>query len=218
MILDNADDVDVFFSREPKTCDQSLASYLPKSARGKILVTSRSMDATEKLVGGSSRAALRINVMEEAQARDILQRYLDDKVDEAVASALVRALDCIPLAVNQAAAYINRRSPRVTAESYLREFRESEQRKDSLLRSDKGDLGRDDGVSNSVVVTWQVTFEKIRRDHPDAANLLSLMSQFFQATTFPTSCCAATPRSTLVMRRAPRSGLKTTLTCCAATL
>jgi hypothetical protein len=84
-----------------------------------------------------------------------------NEIDEVAAIDLVHALDCVPLAVNQAAAYINRRSPRVSVASYLEEFRKSEKRKDSLLRSDKGDLGRHDGVSNSVVVTWQVTFEQI---------------------------------------------------------
>ncbi|KAK7403397.1 hypothetical protein QQX98_010841 [Neonectria punicea] len=44
--------------------------------------------------------------------------------------------------------------------------------------SDAGDLRRDETVSNSVVTTWQVTFEQIRRERPSAANLLSLMSFF----------------------------------------
>ncbi|EXM13206.1 hypothetical protein V3481_019552 [Fusarium oxysporum f. sp. vasinfectum] len=60
----------------------------------------------------------------------------------------------------------------------------SEKRRESLLRSDKGDLGQQDGVSNSVVVMWQVTFEQIRREQPRAANLLSLVSQF-QAQNIP---------------------------------
>ncbi|KAJ4235454.1 hypothetical protein NW757_013525 [Fusarium falciforme] len=185
MVVDNADDIGLFFSDKghDDASQDPLASYLPKSTKGKILVTSRSLDAAEKLVG-SSRATLRIPIMREEQAFELLQRRLEDKTDEAAAMDLVRALDCIPLAVNQAAAYINRRSPRVTTESYLNEFRRSEKRKDSLLRSDKGDLGRHDGVSNSVVVTWQVTFEQIRREQPRAANLLSLMSQF-QAQNIP---------------------------------
>ncbi|KAL7755426.1 hypothetical protein ACKLNR_014524 [Fusarium oxysporum f. sp. zingiberi] len=122
--------------------------------------------------------------MGEEQALELLQRRLENKTDEAAAKDIVRTLDCIPLAVNQAAAYINRRSPRVTTKSYLNEFYRSEERRGSLLRSDKGDLGRQDGVSNSVVVTWQVTFEQIRREQPRAANLLSLMSQF-QAQSIP---------------------------------
>ncbi|KAF4341603.1 kinesin light chain 3 [Fusarium beomiforme] len=179
MVLDNADDINVFFhDKGHNDVSQNLfASYLPKTAKGKILVTSRSLDAAERLVG-SSKVTFRIPIMGEEQALELLQTKLEDKPDQDTAEQLVRTLDCIPLAINQAAAYINRRSPRVTAKSYMDEFCRSEKRKDSLLRSDKGDLARQDDVSNSVVVTWQVTFEQIRREQPRAANLLSLMSQF----------------------------------------
>ena len=112
------------------------------------------------------------------QAHELLRKKLNVEEDVSAEMDPIRILECIPLAVNQAAVYINRRSPRVSVRSYVDEFPKSERRKDSLLRSDKGDLGRYDGVSNSVVVTWQVTFEQIRRDRPRAANLLSLMSQF----------------------------------------
>uniref|UniRef100_A0A4E9EIH7 NB-ARC domain-containing protein n=1 Tax=Gibberella zeae TaxID=5518 RepID=A0A4E9EIH7_GIBZA len=185
MVVDNADDIDLYFHNKGHNdvLQDRLASYLPKSAKGKILVTSRSLDVVERLVG-SSRATLRIPIMREEQALELLQRRLENRTDVVAARDLVRTLDCIPLAVNQAAAYINRRSPRVTIESYLCEFYSNEKQKDSLLRSDKGDLGRQDGVSNSVVVTWQVTFEQIRREQPRAANLLSLMSQF-QAQNIP---------------------------------
>ncbi|KAJ0306108.1 hypothetical protein Brms1b_010559 [Colletotrichum noveboracense] len=186
MVVDNADDTSVFLDKGHDNISQdSLASYLPKSINGKILITSRSLDVAEKLAG-DSRVIRRIPVMGEDQALELLRKRSKGEIDEAAAVELVRALDNIPLAVNQAAAYINRHSPRVSVASYLDEFRKSEKRKNSLLRSDKGDLGRHDGVSNSVVVTWQVTFEQIRRERPGAANLLSLMSQF-QAQDIPES-------------------------------
>jgi hypothetical protein len=181
MVVDNADDKGVFFF--DKASQDPLASYLPKSINGKILVTSRSLDAAEKLVG-KIQAIVQIPAMGQDQALELLQKRLEGKTDGASATDLVLVLDCIPLAVNQAAAYINRRSPRMTIASYLDEFHKNEKRKDSLLRSDKGDLGRHDGVSNSVVVTWQVTFEQIRRERPRAASLLSLMSRF-QAQSIP---------------------------------
>ncbi|KAF4999625.1 hypothetical protein FGRMN_2373 [Fusarium graminum] len=185
MVVDNADDINTFFpDKGPDNQSRDrLAVYLPKTTNGKIIITSRSLDAAERLVG-SSQATLRVTIMAEEQALELLQRHLENKTDEAIAEDLVHTLGCIPLAVKQAAAYINRRSPRVTPMSYLKEFSRSEKRKDSLLRSDKGDLGRQDGVSNSIVVTWQVTFEQIKRDQPRAANLLSLMSQF-QAQNIP---------------------------------
>ncbi|CAG7556414.1 unnamed protein product [Fusarium equiseti] len=172
LIVDNADDSKSFFSGE-----DSLASYLPKSTRGKVLVTSRSLDTAQRLVG-NTKGIYRIHNMVEGEALELLQSLVETKANENDARDLVNALDFIPLAVKQAAAYINRRSPRVNTKSYLEDFFKSERRKVNLLLSDTGDLDRQAGVSNSVVITWQVTFTRLRDEHPSAANLLSLMSQF----------------------------------------
>ncbi|KAL1855871.1 hypothetical protein VTK73DRAFT_8451 [Phialemonium thermophilum] len=176
LILDNADDAHVFYPGE-SAVETPLASYLPKSPDGKIFVTSRSLDAALPLVG-TNKAIRHVPVMEEEQSMTLFRKKLDGDVDEPTVRRLVQALGCVPLAVSQAAAYVNRHSPRIDARSYLDHFHRGEKWKDSLLRADKGDLGRYDGVSNSVVVTWQMTFEQIQRERPSAANLLSLMSRF----------------------------------------
>ncbi|RYP75597.1 hypothetical protein DL771_002297 [Monosporascus sp. 5C6A] len=179
MIVDNADDVDMFFPRDEREGDTQvpIASYLPKTGNGKILVTSRSLSAAEKLTG-SHKAIIRIPTMDNSEALQLFRNKLNGCVDEDAAADLVRALDFIPLAVNHAAAYINRRAPRVSIRSYLDDFRKSEERRGSLLNSDVGDLRRHESVSNSVVMTWQVTFEQVRYERPAAANLLALMSLF----------------------------------------
>ncbi|KZL84224.1 kinesin light [Colletotrichum incanum] len=184
MIVDNADDIEILFSKTNGQKDQPMpiASYLPKTDNGKILVTSRSWDAAEKLTG-NGKMIFRVLTMEEAQALQLLQNKLNQDVDEDDALRLVHTLGCIPLAVNQAAAYIHKRS-RVTIQSYLDELQKSEKRKGTLLLSDRGDIRRYDGVSNSVVLTWQLTFEQIKREQPRAANLLSLMS-YFHAQNIP---------------------------------
>ncbi|KAK6206204.1 hypothetical protein QIS74_13623 [Colletotrichum tabaci] len=184
MIVDNADDIEMLFSKINSQTDASIpiASYIPKTDHGKILVTSRSWDAAEKLTG-NGKMIFRVPTMEEAQALQLLQKKLDQDVDEDDALRLVHTLGHIPLAVNQAAAYIHKRS-RVTIRSYLDELQKSEKRKGTLLRSDRGDIRRYDGVSNSVVLTWQLTFEQIKREQPRAANLLSLMS-YFHAQNIP---------------------------------
>lgn len=43
------------------------------------------------------------------------------------------ALDYIPLAITQAAAYINRRAPRITISGYLKEFHKNDKKKANLL-------------------------------------------------------------------------------------
>ncbi|KAL6406211.1 hypothetical protein AUP68_10380 [Ilyonectria robusta] len=194
MVLDNVDDVNLFYrsssaGRDGAVChpadenpaalsvQRPLAVFLPKCRNGIILVTSRSMDAAEKLTG-SHKAVYGISAMDDAQALQLFRNKLQGDSDKTAAADLLRALDYIPLAITQAAAYINRRAPRISVKTYLDAFRASDKKKGSLLNSDAGDLRRDETVSNSVVTTWQVTLEQIRRERPSAANLLSLMSFF----------------------------------------
>ncbi|KAF7542294.1 hypothetical protein G7Z17_g11700 [Cylindrodendrum hubeiense] len=194
MVLDNIDDVNLFYpnftagrdgaiyhpadeSPAALSMQRPLAVFLPKCRNGIILVTSRSMDAAEKLTG-SHKAIYRIVPMDDAQALQLFRKKLPGDSNKDATADLLRTLDYIPLAITQAAAYMNRRVPRISAKTYLEAFRESDKNKSSLLNSDTGDLRRDETVSNSVITTWQVTFEQIRRERPSAANLLSLMSFF----------------------------------------
>ncbi|KAI4593085.1 hypothetical protein KJ359_010173 [Pestalotiopsis sp. 9143b] len=183
MILDNADDIDVFYlaNHDPAAIAAStqrlLVSLILQSNNGRILITSRSRDVAERLVG-SSWNVLPIQPMNEGQALQLLQKKLRDKYEDKGAASLVRALDYIPLAITQAAAYILRRWPRFSPLTYLEELRKSEKKKQSLLYRDYGDLRRDAEATNSVVLTWQITFEQIQQERRSAAKLLSFMSLF----------------------------------------
>ncbi|KAM5341412.1 hypothetical protein ACJ41O_014443 [Fusarium nematophilum] len=194
MVLDNTDDANLFYpstniggnkaANQPadenavaRSDQRPLAAYLPKRRSGTILVTSRSMDAAEKLTG-SHKAVYRISTMDDAQGVELFWNKLKGDFDRDAATDLLQTLDYIPLAITQAAAYINRRAPRISIRTYLETFQKSDNKKGSLLISDAGDIRRDETVSKSVVTTWQVTFEQIRRERPSAANLLSFMSFF----------------------------------------
>jgi hypothetical protein len=74
----------------------------------------------------------------------------------------------------------------MTALGYLDEFRKNEKKRESLLNWDAGDLRRDLSASNSVVTTWQISFERIRQERPSAVDLLLLMS-FFNPQGIPES-------------------------------
>ena len=122
--------------------------------------------------------------MEESEALQLFKNKIDVECGENKMVEVINLLDRIPLAMTQAAAYINRRSPRASVRTYIEGFRKSDKLRNSLLKNDAGDLRRYDGVSNSVAVTWQITFDKIRSEFPSAANLLSLMS-FFHPQNIP---------------------------------
>src|SRR5690348_11232575 len=91
---------------------------------------------------------------------------------------LVQQLDYMPLAITQAAAYISQRAPRVTVSTYLETFKKSDDDRAQLLQIYIRDLWRDGQASNSIVATWQISFEHIRQTRDSAARLLALMSLF----------------------------------------
>jgi tetratricopeptide (TPR) repeat protein len=182
MVLDNVDNIEVFYPKEQDvpfgTTSAVLAVYLPQSHNGSILITSRSKDAAVRLVGGYKNIK-EVNAMDRSQALRLLRNKLQDVSNEDGATDLLHTLDYIPLAIAQAAAYINRRA-RMTISGYLDEFRRNDRKKENLLNRDAGDLRRDNSASNSVVTTWQISFERIREERCSAADMLCLMSFFNQ--------------------------------------
>ncbi|KAI8628837.1 hypothetical protein F5Y19DRAFT_98593 [Xylariaceae sp. FL1651] len=178
LILDNADDIETFFPQQkPHDASNPLGNYLPQSPNGSIVVTSRNKDAAVRIVG-DFRNVMQVRAMGKSQAVQLLRNRLHTTSNEDGITELLDALDYIPLAITQAAAYINRR-PRMTVLSYLDEFRGSAQRKRKLLHRDSGDLRRDGSASNSVKATWRVSFESMRKERPSAADVLSLMGFFY---------------------------------------
>ncbi|KAF2844063.1 hypothetical protein T440DRAFT_60135 [Plenodomus tracheiphilus IPT5] len=191
MVVDNVDNMETYLpSRkrqrgEADACTQlPLATYLPQSCNGAILVTSRSKDVAARLVGGASRTK-EVLAMDEGEGLQLLHNKLQDPPLEESAIGLLRALDGIPLAITQAAAYINRRA-RMTVASYVYEFQRNSKKRESLLNWDAVELRRDESASNSVVTSWQMSFEQIQQERQSAAELLSLMS-FFNPQGIPES-------------------------------
>jgi tetratricopeptide (TPR) repeat protein len=116
----------------------------------------------------------------ESHAFALLQRKFQKKVvaDESSLKILAQELDCIALAIVQAATLIARHYPRCSVPQYLEMFRESNKARTSLLTRQTTLLHRDRGTDNSIIVTLQISFESIRKENPQAMNLLSLMSFF----------------------------------------
>lgn len=178
MVLDSADDGDVFYKTGRGGTDKkALASYLPQSRNGCVLATTRDRDLARRLTGGHNNV-IEVGPMVEADAISLLEKKIGPLSDRDTAGKLVAALDYVPLAISQAAGYIQARNPRSTLRKYLSDFREGERKRIRLLGYDGGDLRRDGSASNSIVTTWQMSFEHIRSKRPSAADLLSLMSFF----------------------------------------
>ncbi|KAL1844194.1 hypothetical protein VTJ49DRAFT_3850 [Mycothermus thermophilus] len=178
VILDNLDDPSVLTEDDPR-----LLKALPQANNGFTIVTARSVQGAELLAGGTKNTYA-IEPMSEADSVRLFQTKLREPAPDEDAERVVRILGGMPLAITQAAAYINRKAPRSSATEYLRLFEEDDERRASLLGGEHKDLRRADGASGTVLGTWSITFEQVQRERPAAVDLLCLLS-FFDPQSIP---------------------------------
>jgi tetratricopeptide (TPR) repeat protein len=170
LIVDNADDLNIFFGDEQS---QGIASYLPQSETGLIVYTTRTPEVAEQ----ACRDIIEVGAMNRQDAMDFLKKSLRNKKhmsNDAVAKELLDELAHLPLAIAQAAAYLNRNSTPI--QRYLRLLRNTEKDMVSLLRKEFQDNTRYKESANAVATTWVVSFNQIQEHHRSAADLLGFMS------------------------------------------
>ncbi|KAF2807030.1 putative kinesin [Mytilinidion resinicola] len=155
---------------------QPLLRCLPCSGNGTVLVTTRSRDIALKLVG--ERNIIDVELMDERQALALIETKLGKQSNKKDIAELAAALEFMPLALIQAAAYIKARASRFSVRQYIEKFQRSDRAKTSLLDYDAGHIYRDWQAKNSILITWQISFDYIFQTRRSAAGLLSLMSFF----------------------------------------
>ncbi len=180
MVLDNADNLDLFFTRpDAAAIDEQysppLVDYLPQNSNGLMLITTRDERMAKRLAG--IHASVVVNPMSPSEAQELLENRqinLAGSSDDGQSTRLLEALGYIPLAITQAAAFINENQISLT--KYLEMFRERDSDLQDLLDEDLGDLRRDSQSQNSVIKTWKISFDLISEQMPRAAEILSLMA------------------------------------------
>ncbi|KAK4121237.1 hypothetical protein N657DRAFT_623449 [Parathielavia appendiculata] len=180
VIIDNLDDASILPDDDPH-----LTKLLPQTSNGFVLVTSWSTAAAEQLTGSGPQNIYAVPPMGEEEALQLFRGKLRNGAacPEEDGREVVRLLDYMPLAISQAAAYINRRAPRVTVRDYNDMLRNHD-KKGTLLGAEYQELRRYGVASNSILTTWMVTFDQLQRERPTAADLLSLMT-FFSPQSIP---------------------------------
>ncbi|KAH7116971.1 hypothetical protein B0J11DRAFT_105872 [Dendryphion nanum] len=194
LVFDNFDDPTVF--SDPSTQhikEQTINSnhgyisdpstFLPTNKNGSILVTSRYKSAAEQLVDEDD--VIRIEPMRSILAQSLLRRRLGEDFnaesspnDTNYIAELAEALEYMPLALVHAAAYIRKRKPQYSVQQYLEDYRSSNRRKANILSEKTANTRRLRDASNSIIITWNISFEHISRMRHTAADLLSLLSFF----------------------------------------
>ncbi|KAI4232447.1 MAG: hypothetical protein LQ349_005006 [Xanthoria aureola] len=155
LIFDNADDLESI----------RIAQYFPDTSWGHVVVTSRD----QGVIGNVTKDGAVLDRLELEEAIAVLLQkagYLSPSAEDyEEAKMIVELLGCLPLAVDQAGAYI--RSRRKTLTSYLRLYKD---RQNDVLQF-KPRLGEYD---NTVFTTWEINFEQVERDSKEASMLLFL--------------------------------------------
>ncbi len=170
MIVDNVDEVQTFFKE--RLFGKPIVEYIPQSAKGSVLYTSRNRDIGVDLT--ADRNPILIPSMEFEEAHQFLDEGLIRGSTIEERRELLEELDCLPLAITQAIAYMAKR--RKSIRQYLGIFRQNDSTKIRLLKHQFSDYGKETRQMESLATTFMVSFDYIRAEHPDAAKLLSMMS------------------------------------------
>ena len=177
LVFDNADDPPVYV----------VERYIPPGNRGNILITSRNKSMGRVV---PFENIIEINEMEEADAIALLLKAscLDASAKRIeVAKKIVTELGCMPLAVDQAGAYIQ--AGRCSIDKYLHQFSLHRQ----TLMSDPTFRGASN-YDRTVYGTWDLSFKEIKRraseqssagDAAHAAILILQICAFYHHSNIP---------------------------------
>jgi hypothetical protein len=156
------------------TQPHDLDSYWPKAGHGHVLVTSRNP------AWGAIATPLPVGVLSREEAVAFLRARLGR--DDPAAPELAAALGDLPLALEQAAAYLEQTSTSIT--DYL-----------TLLHERTGELlgvGELTDYRHTVATTWTVSLEQVRAEAPAAEDLLTLCA-FLAPDDLPRALFLALP-------------------------
>ncbi|KAH8598500.1 kinesin light chain 1 [Bisporella sp. PMI_857] len=174
MIVDNADDPGVLLgTTNSDPMSARLSDYLPHSNRGTILFTTRSKKAAGDL---TQSCVLELNNMSKAEAKQLLARRITKQAllnDELAVDELLEILTYLPLAIVQAAAFINNND--IAVSRYIALFRQTGSETE-LFSEHFEDPNRYREMDSTIAKTWHISFDQIRRQDRLASEYLSFMA------------------------------------------
>ncbi|KAK4162358.1 hypothetical protein QBC43DRAFT_302124 [Cladorrhinum sp. PSN259] len=169
MVIDNADDAQLFSHAG------ELGKWIPECKYGSVLVTTRNKIAGSRLT--QSGRLVEVGKMDEDESRQLLQGKIEvDNLSPDDLLTLSSRLEHLPLALVQAAAFIQEMSISVT--EYLQLLEKSDKQLVDLLSEEFETVGRDPEAARAVAETWILSFDQIQEQDTFAGDLLSVMSLF----------------------------------------
>jgi len=147
LVFDNAQDA------------QDLKPYLPNCRGGHVIITSRNPS------WGNLARPMAVSKFERSESVEFLLKRTG-QVDRKAADDLADALGDLPLALEQAGAYMETKAKPL--DKYLKSFQE--RRLGVLAKSRPSDY------PDTVATTWDISFQAVGKDYPVARELLQFFS------------------------------------------
>ena len=195
MIIDNADEMDMF-SAEPTALN--LARYIPDCPHGAILVTTRNKQVGIRVTRG--RGLVEVPSMDLRDCEQLISQIIPGSdIGSNEMRKLVETMDYLPLAISQAAAFMQENF--ISIAEYLEIYASEEKLLVERLSYSFSSEGRDDDLPSAVATTWIISFDRVRATNPRAADLMSLMA-FLDRQAIPESMVQGQDASEIMMARA----------------
>jgi tetratricopeptide (TPR) repeat protein/nucleoside phosphorylase len=147
LIFDNAENPEI------------LERYLPKRGSGQVIITSRNPSWS------GSACVLNVLEFDRFESIEFLIRRTGHE-DRIMADTLAQELGDLPLALEQAGAYVKETGISLT--EYMELFRQ--------MRKEILKLGKPTAYSETIATTWLISIEAAKKESPLSADLLNLCS------------------------------------------
>ncbi|CUS11368.1 unnamed protein product [Tuber aestivum] len=178
LVIDNADNEEGFIGNSGP-----ISKFVPQGLRGTLIFTTRSLQVA------SWQGCERVDVgkMEEDEARALFLKRLGswnssrDGQKEAI-TMILKSIHHIPLVIIGATAFMTETQTRPSA--YWTIFRGSDEHSKRLLSQPFWDIQREFDMTEGILATYFITFDRIARQIPLAADLMRLIA-FFDRQNIP---------------------------------
>jgi tetratricopeptide (TPR) repeat protein len=180
LVIDNADNLQLFgVQNAPRAGDQgqtkgttlNLAEFIPRGPVGTVLWASR-----DKRIGSlvGVQGAIEVDRMTDNEAMELLKTVggIDDGELDGAAELLAE-LGYHALALSQAAAFMRMLS--ITIREYLLRLASREGRR-RVLQESAHDPHRRQGLTNSIMKTWDVSMKQIRQESKITFHILHMLA------------------------------------------
>ncbi|EXL64702.1 hypothetical protein FOPG_19044 [Fusarium oxysporum f. sp. conglutinans race 2 54008] len=172
LVVDNVDDAQTVMGSVG--AESGIYRSLPQSDEGRILFTTRYQKVAVSVAGQN---IIEVPAMGRDEARSYFKQALIQKIsssDDQVIDDLLTLLTYLPLAITQAAAYMNENLIPLTG--YLQLFESTDRDRIELLSVKFQDDTRYEQSQDPVATTWFISFNQIRKANELASRILMFLA------------------------------------------